>query len=101
MNRPLLIRSAGVVNVSIQRGLDLRVLHRDYETRSTAVLKRVGTYKYAADTKTDVHCCAFAADDQPVQLWIPGHPVPPEFVEAATDPNWIVTAHGDHFRDGD
>jgi DNA polymerase len=98
MNRPLPIRSAGFVNAPIQRDLGVHVLHRDYETRSTALLKCVGTHKYSADPHTDVHCCAFAADDQPVQLWIPGNPMPPEFVEAANDPNWIVAAHGDHFE---
>ena len=30
----------------------LHVLHRDYETRSHAILKTVGTYKYATDPST-------------------------------------------------
>jgi len=29
-----------------------QVLHRDYETRSQAILKAVGTYKYATDAST-------------------------------------------------
>ena len=33
-----------------------------------------------------------------MQLWIPGNPVPPEFIEAARNPRWIVAAHGDHFE---
>ena len=41
---------------------------------------------------------AYAVDDDPVQLWIPGNPVPPEFIEAAHNPRWIVAAHGDHFE---
>jgi DNA polymerase len=73
-------------------------LYRDYETRSTAVLKHVGAHKYAADPTTDVLCCAFVVDDEQVQLWVPGDPVPPEFVEAATNANWIVVAHADHFE---
>ena len=44
-------------------------------------------------------CCAYAVDDEPVQLWTPGDPVPAVFVEAATNPNWIVCAHGAHFED--
>ena len=52
------------------------VLHRDYETRSKLVLKSVGTHRYAADSNTEVLCCAYAVDDEPVQLWIPGDPVP-------------------------
>ena len=34
----------------------------------------------------------------PVQLWIPGDPVPPEFIEAARNPAWIVVAHDDQFE---
>jgi DNA polymerase bacteriophage-type len=77
----------------------LHVLHRDYETRSQAILKAVGTYKYATDSTTTVLCCAYAIDDEPVQLWTPGDPVPAELVEAATNPAWIVCAHGAHFED--
>ena len=74
------------------------VLHRDYETRSRLVLKSVGTHRYAADPSTEVLCCAYAVDHEPVQLWIPGDPVPPEFIEAADNPSWVVAAHGDHFE---
>ena len=74
------------------------ILHRDYETRGQLLLKRVGTHRYAADPGTEVLCCAFAVDDEPVQLWIPGDPVPPEFIEAAADPSWIVCAHNDAFE---
>src|SRR5215475_14584697 len=77
----------------------LHVLHRDYETRSHAILKTVGTYKYATDPSTEVLCCAYAVDGEPVQLRTPGDPVPAEFVEAANNPNWIVCAHGAHFED--
>ena len=98
MNKPLPISTAGVLDVSIQRHPGVRVLHRDYETRSTLVLKRAGTHKYAGDPTTEVLCCAFAVDDQQVQLWIPGDPVPPEFVEAANNPDWRAVAHGDHFE---
>ena len=46
----------------------------------------VGAHRYAADQRTEVLCCAYAVDDEPVQLWTPGDPVPPEFIEAAADP---------------
>jgi DNA polymerase len=75
------------------------VLHRDYESRSCKVLRIAGTFKYATDPTTEVLCCAYAVDDEPVQLWTPGDPVPAEFVEAANNPNWIVCAHGAHFED--
>lgn len=77
---------------------DRVVLHRDYETRSRAVLKIVGTHKYAANPTTEVLCCAFAVDDEPVELWTPGDPVPAAFIEAAHNPAWVVAAHGDHFE---
>jgi DNA polymerase len=75
------------------------VLLGSTKTRSQAILKTVGTYKYATDPSTEVLCCAFAVDDEPVQLWTPGDPVPAEFIEAATNPAWIVCAHGAHFED--
>ena len=74
------------------------VLHRDAETRSQVRLQSVGIHRYAADPSTEVLCCAYAIDDEPVQLWTPGDPVPAAFVEAATDPNWLVAAHNDAFE---
>jgi DNA polymerase len=76
-----------------------RVLHRNYETRSQATLKTIGTSRYATDSSTTVLCCAYAVDDQPALLWTPGNPIPAEFIEAATNPAWIVCAHGPHFED--
>jgi DNA polymerase bacteriophage-type len=76
----------------------VHVLHRDYETRSRATLKIVGTHKYAADPSTEVLCCAFAVDDEPAQLWTPGDPIPAAFIEAARNPAWIVAAHNDAFE---
>ena len=69
-------------------------LHRDYETRSLARLSTAGAHQYAADKTTEVLCVAYAVDDDPVQLWIPGDPVPPEFIEAAANPNWFVSRTG-------
>jgi DNA polymerase bacteriophage-type len=74
------------------------ILFRDYETRSTLNLKRVGSYKYAGHPTTDVWCSGYAVDDGPVQIWLPGDPVPPEFVEAAKNPDWIVSAFNDGFE---
>jgi DNA polymerase len=78
----------------------MHVLHRDFETRSRVILKSVGAYKYATDPSTEVLCCAYAVDDEPVRLWTPGDPVPAVFFEAATatDPAWIVAAHNDAFE---
>src|SRR5262249_17436301 len=74
------------------------VLHRDYETRGVLRLKDVGAWKYAADPRTEMLCCAFAVDDQPVQLWLPGQPPPEEFLEAAVNPAWLFSAHNDAFE---
>jgi DNA polymerase len=73
-------------------------LHRDYETRSRLILKKVGLHRYASSVFTEVYCCHYAVDDQPVQRWTPGNSVPPEVIEAAANPNWIVTAHNDPFE---
>jgi len=74
------------------------ILFHDFETKSTLDLREVGAWRYTSDTTTDVWCCAFAVDDGPIQLWIPGDPVPTEFIEAAQNPNWVTSAFGDHFE---
>ncbi len=79
-------------------GYGLHVLHRDYETRSTAVLRKVGPDRYAADPHTEILCIAYAVDHDPVQLWVPGQPIPQPFIEAANNPSWITAAHNDAFE---
>jgi DNA polymerase len=74
------------------------VLFRDYETRSVLELPVVGPWRYAADERTEVRCCAYAVDDEPVQLWTPGNPVPEPFLQAAADPSWILVAHNAQFE---
>jgi DNA polymerase len=76
----------------------VHVLHRDFETRSRAILRNVGPHRYAADPRTVLLCAAYAVDDGPVKLWTPGDPVPAEFVEAGHNPNWIAAAHNDGFE---
>jgi DNA polymerase bacteriophage-type len=74
------------------------ILFHDFETRSTLDLKSVGSYRYSKHPTTDVWCCAYAVDDGPVQIWVPGDPVPPEFIEAANNPEWTTSAHNDQFE---
>jgi DNA polymerase len=76
---------------------ELHILHRDYETRGTLVLGKVGVHRYA-DSSTEVICCAYAVDNEPVKLWTPGDATPPEFIEAANNPNWIAVAHNAAFE---
>jgi DNA polymerase len=74
------------------------VLHRDIESRSTLDLTEVGAWRYAGDPTTGVWCVAYAVDDAPAQIWIPGQPIPEEFHAAARDPDWLIVAHNDAFE---
>src|SRR4029453_197659 len=58
----------------------------------------VGAWRYSKHVETDLWCCAYALDAEPVKLWIPGDPVPSEFVEAAQNPEWQVSAFNDQFE---
>jgi DNA polymerase len=74
------------------------ILHRDFETRSVLNLKKVGAWVYARHPITDVWCFAYAVDDGEIKLWVPGDPIPPEWIEAASNPDWLVVAHNDFFE---
>jgi Toprim domain-containing protein len=75
------------------------VLFRDYETRSTIDLGDVGPSRYACDPTTEVLCLAYAVDDGPIRIWLPGvEPIPKPFITAARNPKWFVVAHGDGFE---
>jgi DNA polymerase len=37
-------------------------------------------------------------NEGPVSIWVPGDPVPPEFIEAASNPQWPVSAFNDNFE---
>jgi DNA polymerase bacteriophage-type len=74
------------------------ILYRDYETRSTVELGDVGAHIYASHASTDVWCFAYAVDGGDVQLWTPGMPVPNEFIAAANNSNWLVSAFNDQFE---
>jgi DNA polymerase len=86
------------IEAALDTGAELHVLHRDFETRSRAVLKTVGAHRYSADPTTEILCVAYAVDDEPVQLWVPGDPIPAELIEAACNPAWLVVAHNDAFE---
>jgi DNA polymerase len=75
-------------------------LIRDYETRGVLKLEDVGSWRYAADPRTEILCCAYCVDNGPVKLWLPGDPPPPEFFEAVAPQNtdWTVAAHGAGFE---
>jgi DNA polymerase len=94
VHEPLPHRSAGTNTVAALH----HILHRDFESRSRLDLRKVGAHKYAAHPSTEVICCAYAVDDGPTQIWIPGDSPPPEFNEAALNLGWAAAAHGDHFE---
>jgi DNA polymerase bacteriophage-type len=74
------------------------ILHRDIETRSTLNLTTVGAWRYAADGSTEVLCVAYAVDDDPAAIWVPGEAIPKPFIAAAANPDWLVAAHNDQFE---
>lgn len=50
----------------------------DFETRSTLDLSKVGVYRYAEHSTTDIWVMAYAIDDGPTKLWFPGEEIPGE-----------------------
>jgi AAA domain len=60
-----------------------RFLHWDVETQSAANLKKVGQWHYARHPSTRVWCVCFAFDDEAVETWIPGTPIPEKIRQAA------------------
>jgi DNA polymerase len=78
----------------------MHVLIRDYESRGVLKLEDVGAWRYAADPRTEILCCAYCVDDGPVKLWTPPDPPPSEFFEAAAPQNtdWKVGAHNAQFE---
>jgi DNA polymerase bacteriophage-type len=85
--------------VAAPRAVEItRTLILDVETRSKADLKAVGAHHYAADETTEVLCAAFAVDDEPIQLWKHGDPVPAEIHEFARNDNMVVVAHNASFE---
>ena len=78
--------------------MTLHVLHRDIEGFGPLDLRVVGAHRWAADPRSDVYCLAYVVDDGPVQLWVPGNPVPPEYFEAANSTDWCVAAHNDPYE---
>jgi DNA polymerase len=74
------------------------ILFHDFETYSLVDLPEVGAWRYGTHPSTDVWCCAYAVDDGPIKLWVPGDPVPPEFLEAAHNADWLTSAFNDQFE---
>ena len=52
------------------------ILWLDYESKSEADLRSVGSYNYAQHPSTEVLCMAYAFDDEDPQLWWPSSGAP-------------------------
>jgi DNA polymerase bacteriophage-type len=80
---------------------DTSVIHKvhwDIESRSELRLDKVGVHKYARHPSTKVLCVSYAIDDQPVETWLLGDPVPPAFVQVAQNSNWLLCSHNAQFE---
>jgi DNA polymerase bacteriophage-type len=76
----------------------VHTLYIDVETRSPLSLKDVGAHRYARDPRSEIICLSFAVNDDPPQTWVPGNPIPQEFHETASNPNWTAVAHNASFE---
>jgi DNA polymerase len=56
-------------------------LRIDFETRGVIDLKRVGADRYAEDPDTGVWCMAWAIEDDPVEIWLPGQKMPAKVLD--------------------
>ena len=74
----------------------------DFETKSYADLVKVGTWAYSEDPTTDVICCAYGIDHEPVQTWWPGKnetdDVPMDLAKAYVYDFHTVEAHNVAFE---
>lgn len=58
--------------MSIVEKKPLTKVYIDFETRSRADLRNVGSWKYATDPSTEIMCMAWAIGDKAIHLWKPG-----------------------------
>lgn len=69
----------------------------DFETRSRADLKAMGSYKYANHWSTEIRCMAWAIGDEDPNLWLPGDPFPERLAKAIAA-GYLVHAHNAQFE---
>lgn len=67
-------------------------LFLDFESRSLVDLRKHGSYLYAEHSSTSLVCMAWAVDDGPINLWVPGQVVPCEFLGHVADPRTLFHA---------
>lgn len=74
-----------------------RILHIDYETRSTCDLKEFGLQRYCEHETTDIWCAAYSFDDGPIEVWTPAEIIPLD-VAAHIEAKLEVVAHNAFFE---
>jgi DNA polymerase bacteriophage-type len=77
---------------------DAHIFVRDIETKSVGDLKKIGVHNYAVHPSTEILCIGYCIDDEPVQIWHPGDPVPKEYREAARRQEFAAVAHNAPFE---
>lgn len=99
LTRPVRRRIKSVLKRAGKRG------YLDIETRSHTDLRVIGSYLYATRPTAEALCASWTVDDDPMQLWVPGDPLPTEQFRAATivvhNANfdfliWKYVLHRDH-----
>jgi DNA polymerase len=74
----------------------------DFETFSECDIRSAGAWAYATHESTRVLCMAYAYEDQPVKLWVPGEKLPAFLRDEATDYHihawnsffeWVIWTH--------
>lgn len=73
-------------------------LHLDFETRSTADLKKVGAYAYFEHPSTDIWCAAYAFGKEEPRLWRRSEPPPADILAYILDSTGPVTAWNASFE---
>jgi DNA polymerase len=67
----------------------------DFEGRCVLDLERVGAVRWIK--RAEPLCAGYAIDDQPVQLWKAGEPLPADLAAVLLDPGYLIVAHNAHF----
>ncbi|MGN7613063.1 DNA polymerase [Magnetococcales bacterium HHB-1] len=75
----------------------MKVIHIDFETRSTMDLRKVGVHRYASHQSTDIWCAAFAVDDENILVWKPGDHCPDQ-IKTAINEGVLFIAHNAQFE---
>jgi len=70
----------------------------DFETRSRLDLKKVGSYRYAEDSSTEVLCAGWAGLRGEVRRWRPQDPTTEDWLHYVDDPFVTIVAHNAEFE---